>query len=149
LTRKLTLALNGELGYANGLGSHQLPFFKYYYAGGIGSVRGYESSSLGPVDAATGLRLGGNRRVIANAELLFPMPGTGQDKSVRFGAFVDGGQVWGMGEKVNLGDMRYSAGISVAWNSPVGPLKFSFGRPINKKPGDKIQNLQFQMGTVF
>jgi outer membrane protein insertion porin family len=149
LARKLTLALNGEFGYANGYKGHQLPFFKNYYAGGIGSVRAYEPSSLGPVDPATEQRLGGNRRLILNGELLFPMPGVGLDKSVRLGAFVDGGQVWGVSEKFDLGTLRYSYGLSLAWSSPVGPLKFSFGQPLNKKEGDKLQRLQFQMGTVF
>ncbi|MBI4997626.1 MAG: outer membrane protein assembly factor BamA [Rhodocyclales bacterium] len=149
LSRKLTLALNGEFGYANGYSNHQLPFFKNFYAGGIGSVRGYESSSLGPVDLATEQRLGGNRRLILNGELLFPMPGVGQDKSVRLGAFIDGGQVWGADEQFDLSTLRYSFGLSLAWSSPVGPLKFSFGQPLNKKEGDKLQRLQFQMGTVF
>jgi outer membrane protein insertion porin family len=149
LTRQYTLALNGEFGYANGLSGHPLPFFKNFYGGGIGSVRGYESNSLGPIDAVTSERLGGNRRLLGSAEFLFPMPGMGQDKSMRLGAFVDAGQVWGVGEQMRLGDLRYSMGISAAWSSPVGPLKFSFGQPINKKPGDKLQRLQFQMGTVF
>ncbi|MBI5785627.1 MAG: outer membrane protein assembly factor BamA [Rhodocyclales bacterium] len=149
LSRKLTLALNGEFGYADGYGNKQLPFFKNFYAGGIGSVRGYEPSSLGPIDAATEQRLGGNRRLVLNGELLFPMPGVGQDKSVRLGAFIDGGQVWGAGEQFDLSTLRYSFGLSLAWSSPVGPLKFSFGQPLNKKEGDKLQRLQFQMGTVF
>ena len=149
VSRKVTLALNGEFGYANGYGKYQLPFFKNFYAGGIGTVRGYEPSSLGPVDPATDQRLGGNRRLIVNGELLFPMPGVGQDRSVRLGAFIDGGQVWGVDEKLELSTLRYSYGLSLAWNSPVGPLKFSFGQPLNKKEGDKLQRLQFQMGTVF
>jgi outer membrane protein insertion porin family len=149
LARKLTLALNGEFGYASGYSNHELPFFKNFYAGGIGSVRAYEPSSLGPVDATTEQRLGGNRRLILNGELLFPMPGIGQDKSVRLGAFIDGGQVWGADEKFDLSTLRYSFGLSLAWGSPVGPLKFSFGQPLNKKEGDKLQRLQFQMGTVF
>lgn len=149
VSRKITLALNGEFGYADGYGKYQLPFFKNFYAGGIGTVRGYEPSSLGPVDAGTDQRLGGNRRLIINGELLFPMPGVGQDRSVRLGAFIDGGQVWGVGEKLDLGTLRYSYGLSLAWNSPVGPLKFSFAQPLNKEEGDKVQRLQFQMGTVF
>jgi outer membrane protein insertion porin family len=151
LTRQYTLALNGEIGYAHGYGNRDLPFFKNFYAGGIGSVRGYEPSSLGPTvtDTSGTYRTGGNRRVIGNAEFLFPMPGIGQDKSVRLGAFLDAGQVWGMDEKVRLGDLRYSVGMSLAWSSPVGPLKFSFGQPLNKKPDDKLQRLQFQLGTIF
>jgi len=149
LSRQFTLAVNGELAMANGIGGHPLPFFKNYYAGGVGSVRGYDGNSLGPVDPVTDERLGGNRRIIGSAEVLFPMPGMGQDKSVRLGAFFDAGQVWGSGDKLKLGDLRYSAGLSAAWNSPVGPLKFSFGFPLNDQSGDKLQRVQFQMGTLF
>ncbi len=149
LWRGYTLMLNGEAGTAGGYGGKDLPFFKNFYAGGIGSVRTYDSSSLGPVDLATDTRLGGNRRLVGNAELLLPLPGIGLDKSVRIGAFLDGGQVWGAGQKVKLADLRYSTGISLTWSSPIGPLKFSFGNPLNRKPEDKIQRLQFQMGSVF
>lgn len=151
-TRSLTLLLNGEAGYAKGYGGRPLPFFKNFYAGGIGSVRGYDSGSLGPVvtDAyGNESRLGGNRRLVGNAELLFPMPGSGLDKSVRLSAFFDAGQVWGNGQKASVSDMRYSVGVALSWSSPMGPLKFSFANPLNKKPDDKIQRLQFQMGTVF
>ena len=151
-SRNTSLLLNGEFGYAKGYGGNTLPFFKNFYAGGIGSVRGYDSGSLGPVvtDAfGNESRLGGNRRVVGNAELLFPMPGSGLDKSVRLGAFIDGGQVWGQSDKMSFGDLRYSMGVSLAWSSPMGPLKFSFANPFHKKPDDKIQRLQFQMGTTF
>lgn len=77
------------------------------------------------------------------------MPGSGLDKSVRLSAFLDAGQVWGEGQKVSVGDLRYSIGVALSWSSPMGPLKFSFAHPLNKKPDDKIQRLQFQMGTVF
>ena len=149
LARGYTLMLNGEAGVAGGYGGKALPFFKNFYAGGIGSVRAYDSSSLGPVDVATGTRLGGDKRLLGSAELLLPLPGIGLDKSVRIGAFLDGGQVWGHGQKVSMADLRYSAGVSLTWSSPIGPLKFSFGNPLNKKPDDRIQRLQFQMGTVF
>jgi outer membrane protein insertion porin family len=148
-SKKFTLMLNGEVGYADGYGGKTLPFFKNFYAGGIGSVRGYDISSLGPQDFTTGYSLGGNRRVIGNAELLFPLPGTGQDKSLRLGFFVDGGQVWGKEQKISVDDFRYSAGFSLSWSSPMGPLKFSIASPLNDKPGDRIQRLQFQLGTMF
>lgn len=150
--RNTSLLLNGEFGYAKGYGGHTLPFFKNFYAGGIGSVRGYDSGSLGPTVMDTfgnESRLGGNRRAVGNAELLFPMPGSGLDKSVRLGAFFDAGQVWGQDQKMSMGDLRYSVGVSLAWSSPMGPLKFSFANPLNKKPDDKVQRLQFQMGTTF
>ncbi len=151
-SRRVTLMLNGEAGYAHGYNGRDLPFFKNFYAGGIGSVRGYDTGSLRPrvLDSyGNESSLGGNRRLVGNAELLFPMPGSGLDKSVRLGAFVDVGQVWSQDERLRLGDMRASAGVSLAWSSPMGPLKFSFAQPFNKKSQDKIQRLQFQMGTVF
>ncbi len=149
LSRDVTLALNGEVGLAQAYGSKELPFFKNFYAGGIGSVRGFESGSLGPRDPATSEGLGGNKRLIGNAELLFPVPGMGRDKSMRLSGFVDAGNVWGYDSKFSLGSMRYSAGLALSWNSPMGPLKFSYANPFNKKADDKTQRLQFQMGSVF
>ncbi len=149
LDRKLTLALNGEIGVAKAYGSKELPFFKNFYAGGIGSVRGFDSSSLGPRDPVNNEPLGGDKRLIGNAEVLFPVPGLGRDQSVRMSAFFDAGNVWGYDSKFSLGSMRYSAGLALAWSSPFGPLKFSFANPFNKKAEDKVQRLQFQMGSVF
>jgi outer membrane protein insertion porin family len=77
------------------------------------------------------------------------MPGMGLDRSVRLGTFIDGGWVWGVDEKLDFGDLRFSAGLSVAWNSPVGPLKFSIAQPLNEKPGDRVERFQFQLGTAF
>lgn len=147
--REYALMVNGEYGLADGFGGRPLPFYKYYYAGGVGSVRGYKAGSLGEVDPNTGDRLGGDRRLVLNAEFLFPMPGGGKDKSVRLGAFADAGWVWGIGQKMNFNDLRYSAGLSLAWTSPLGPLKFSLAQPLNKKEGDQTQRLQFQFGTLF
>jgi outer membrane protein insertion porin family len=149
LDRKLTLALNGEVGVAQTYGNKDLPFFKNFYAGGIGSVRGYDSNSLGPYDSSTNTALGGTKRLIGNAELLFPVPGMGRDNSMRLSAFVDAGNVWGYENKFSLGSLRYSGGVALSWNSPMGPLKFSFANPFNKKADDKVQRLQFQMGSVF
>lgn len=151
LSSKFTLMLNGEFGYAKGYGASGLPFFKNYYAGGVTSVRGYLAGSLGPVytDATTGsqYRLGGNRRVVGNAELLWNVPGL--EKSFRVGWFFDAGQVFGSDEKLAMSNLRYSTGLSAAWISPVGPLKFSLGKPLNKKESDQVEAFQFQMGTTF
>ena len=94
VSKEITWLLNGEAGYAAGYGDKPLPFFKNFYAGGVGSVRGYENSSIGPRDSF-GAFLGGDRRVMVNSELLFPMPGS-KDKSVRLSAFVDGGIIYGV-----------------------------------------------------
>ncbi len=148
ITRDHTLMLSGNIGEVAAFGGKQVPFTKDFYAGGIGSVRGFQTSSLGPVDAS-GNRLGGTKLLTGSAEYLFPMPGMGKDKSVRLSGFIDAGQVWGYGVPIKLGDLRYSVGLGVSWSSPFGPLKFSFAKPLNAKTDDKIQGLQFTMGTAF
>ena len=148
LSSTYTLFLNGEIGAADGFGGKPLPFYKNYYAGGVTSVRGYDSYSLGPRDSLDSI-LGGNKRLVGNAEVLFPMPGSGGDRSMRLSVFFDGGQVYGADEKIRLSELRYSAGLAFIWNSPLGPLRLSYGKPLNAKPGDKIQHMQFQFGQVF
>jgi len=149
LTRTLTLALSADLGSAHGINGKPLPFFKNYYAGGPGSVRGFRAYSLGPQDV-NGLALGGTKKVTGSAELFFPVPGAQQDKSLRLGWFFDAGQVYGDGEKVTPSDLRYSTGISFAWNSPFGPLKLSLAFPLHVQSAfDHTQRLQFNFGTNF
>ncbi|MDO9190723.1 MAG: BamA/TamA family outer membrane protein, partial [Sulfurimicrobium sp.] len=103
---------------------------------------------LGPRDEFNNA-VGGTSRIVGTAELMFPFPGLTTDKSVRLGVFVDGGMVFGKGDKIDVGEMRYAGGLSLSWFSPIGPLKFSLARPLNKKENDKTEVFQFQMGTVF
>lgn len=147
-TKKVTMAFNGEVGVAKAYSGKEFPFFKNYYVGGIGSVRGYESGSLGPKDA-TGGSLGGDKRFVGNAELLFPIPFAGLDGAVRLSTFIDAGQVWGYDSKFSVGTIRYSTGVAGVWNSPLGPLKLSWAQPIRRTATDQVQRLQFQMGSVF
>lgn len=146
LTRSFTLLAGGELGIAGGLGSKPLPFFKNFFAGGPGSVRGYRPFSLGPQDIA-GNAVGGNRKATGSLEFLFPMPGAATDPSLRLAWFFDGGNVFAQSFQFN--DLRYSTGLSFFWMSPFGPLKLSFAQPLNAKPEDHIQRLQFTFGTGF
>jgi outer membrane protein insertion porin family len=148
LTRSVTSLLRADLGYAGGLGGKPLPFFKAYFAGGPDTVRGYRPFSLGPRDDI-GNTIGGDRRLIVGSELLFPIPGADKDQSLRLSAFVDGGQVYAPGEKMDLHEMRYAAGVGLSWLSPFGPLKISFSVPLNDKPGDQLQSVQFTFGTGF
>ena len=149
LTRWMTLALRGEFDYGKGIGGNNYPVFKNFYAGGIGSVRGYESSSLGVVDPTFYDAIGGSKRVIGNAELQFPFPGSGTDRSLRWFTFLDGGQVFQEEAKIRPSEFRYSAGIGLSWISPVGPLKLSYAKPLNALPGDRLERFQVQMGTGF
>jgi len=111
-------------------------------------VRGFEQSAIGP-KTIDGDALGGTRKLVANAEYFFPMPGAGMDRSFRLSLFLDAGGVWADGEDIRLDDMRYSTGVAVSWSSPIGPLKFSLGYPLKKKSEDDVQKFQFQIGTVF
>lgn len=148
LNKQFTVAVNTELGWGKGLNGQPFPVFKNSYSGGLGSVRGFEPGSLGPRDAQ-GNSIGGPKKVTLNAELLAPFPGAGNDRSLRLFGFVDAGNVFGENEKYNLGEFRASTGIGVSWISPLGPLRLAFAHPVRKKPGDKIQRLQFQIGTSF
>lgn len=149
VSKEVTLLLNGEAGVAGGYDDKPLPFFKNFYAGGVGSVRGYEPNSIGPRDI-NGAYLGGEKRVLVNSELLFPMPGYGKEKSVRLSAFVDGGIIYGAATEIPGSDgARYSTGIALTWISPVGPLKMSYAWPIAEQLGDRLQRFQFTLGQIF
>ncbi len=179
LSKDFTLMLGGEVGYGNGYGkTKEMPFFENFYGGGLGSVRGFESGTLGPkVYDRYGdvISYGGNKKANVSAELLFPMPGIKDSRTVRLSLFADAGSVWD-GKTYNDGssdihytsnntqnvygvgtthkstfkeELRYSAGAAVTWLSPLGPMKFSYAYPIKKKEGDEIQRFQFQLGTTF
>jgi len=148
--RGFVLGLNFQGGYGNGMSGKPYPIFKNYYAGGIGSVRGYEPSSLGPRDTLTGDPIGGSKMVVGNVELSLPLPGTGYDRTLRVFTFLDGGNVWGTeGSSIGAGGLRYGYGVGLTWISPIGPLKLSLGFPLQKHEGDQYQQFQFQIGTAF
>lgn len=154
VAKDMVLMLNGELGYADGLGGQAMPFYKNFYAGGPSSVRGYEAASLGPYEIDSDgdiVHLGGTERVVFNAELSMPVPGFGADKSLKFGPFFDAGQVFGDsgGDVYDGGSIRMSVGLAATWISPFGPLKFSLAQPLNDENDDKLQRFQFQMGQTF
>jgi outer membrane protein insertion porin family len=148
LGTQFSLGLNAEVGWGKGLGSRPYPLFKNFYGGGLGSVRVFEQSSLGVIDP-TGAFIGGSRKLNVNAELFVPVPGSGNDKTLRVFAFTDMGNVWRDGEPILASSLRASAGIGLSWLSPVGPLKMSWGAPVKSQPSDRIQKFQFQIGTAF
>lgn len=149
LTKMVTLALNSEIGIGEGLGGKNYPLLKNFYVGGIGSVRGFKGGGIGGRDPIDNASLGGNRKFIFNSEVLTPLPGMSQDKTVRVFAFFDAGSVWQEGEPVAFDDLRASAGVGLSWLSPVGPLKISLGTVLKKKEADETQRFQFQIGTGF
>lgn len=151
VTRKITAAFNGELALGSGTDGKEYPVFKNFYSGGLGSVRGFEQGSLttGTQRATNETATGGGKKVNFNAELLSPLPGGGNDRTLRMYGFFDAGGIFGVNEPVQLGDVRTSVGIGISWISPVGPLRLAFARPMRHFDSDRIQNLQFQIGTTF
>jgi outer membrane protein insertion porin family len=160
VTKDLTVMLNGQFGYADSYGGKEFPFFKNFYLGGVNTVRGYRQGSIGPVclqgdsscgqtTSTTNMFLGGNKQIIANAELFMPVPFIKNNNQFRLSAFVDAGNVYGHDESINLSTLRYSAGMGVLWVSPFGPLKLVYAMPFNNQSTDRTESFQFQMGQQF
>jgi outer membrane protein insertion porin family len=147
ITRTFTYAVNAEVGIGEGLNGKRFPSFKNFYAGGIGSVRGFQAGGIGPL--IDGRSLGGNTRLILNNELLFPLPGMAQDRTVRLFTFLDIGSVWTQADRPEVGDLRAALGFGLSWLSPVGPLKLSVGNAVKKETFDRTQRVQFNIGTGF
>ncbi|WP_282039746.1 outer membrane protein assembly factor BamA [Halomonas alimentaria] len=162
------LKFSGELGYADTLGGNDpYPFYENFYAGGLGSVRGFTGNTLGqpttPQEGSTRDRtLGGNMLVQGSAELIFPTPFVGDQRTVQSSLFVDGGNTFlsdcypveegatsSCNSGIDLGDLRYSVGLGLSWLTPVGPLTFSVAEPINDESGDDTQFFQFSLGQTF
>lgn len=154
LTRGWIFSVLGNVGYGNTFDNFGLPFFENYYAGGPvqpGQVRGYDSYSLGPQDNF-GNAMGANFLVNGSVGLILPYP-LSRD-NVRTTIFADAGNVFASGTPPALrgtpaGPMRYSAGVSLEWRSPFGPLSFSLAKALNPQPLDQTQLFQFALSSGF
>ena len=158
LSSRFIFALSGEAAYGDGYGEKTyLPFFENFYAGGPRSVRGWVANSLGPRDISTDDPIGGNLKLAGSVEFFAPAPVGGQfEKTLRLGAFFDFGNVWSTEDSdlltttgFDLGELRYSTGLSVTWLSPVGALSVSLAYPLNEEEGDDTQVFQFGFGQTF
>ena len=158
LTDDLTLLVRTNLAYGNGYADlDALPFYERYFAGGLRTVRGYDSNSLGPRDDY-GSPIGGNMRVTAGADLIFPIPFIDKPpSSVRFSAFYDVGNVFletaptynASETGFSFEELRTSAGLSFVWLAPIGPLRFSWAKALNEVEGDNLRVFQFSIGSFF
>jgi outer membrane protein insertion porin family len=148
LLKIFTLSLDGELSYGAAYGNTAgFPFFENYYAGGIHSVRGYRSNTLGPKENDTAI--GGAFSATGSAELFFTPPFMEENSSFRMGTFFDIGNVYKDYQSFDAGELRYSVGISAVWLSPIGPLTFSLARALNAQATDNTEVFQFSLGAVF
>ena len=164
-----SLKFTGDLGYADTIGDDPYPFYENFYAGGLGSVRGFTSNTLGQrtTPAREGGRdrtLGGNVLVEGSAEIIFPLPFVENQNSLQTSLFLDAGNTFlsscydvldedasrqRCNSGVDLGDLRYSAGVGLSWLTPVGPLTFAVAEPLNDESGDDTQFFQFSLGQSF
>jgi outer membrane protein insertion porin family len=137
-----------DLGYGNGLGkTGELPFFKHFFAGGIGSVRGFEDGDLGIGDTDAQddnhRAIGGNIMTVGSASIIIPSPV--MKDTIRPSIFVDVGNVYN--NKFRAHDLRGSCGVQIEWRSPLMPLVFSLAKAVRKKDGDRLSVFQFSLST--
>ena len=150
LYRDFVFSLSADLGYGDAYGeTTELPFFENFFAGGPRTVRGFKTNTLGPLDSNR-RPLGGDTKIIGRAELILPAPFLDEYKrSFRLTGFIDAGNVYGPGQKIDLGQIRYSTGIGAIWVSPFGVVQASIAMPLNQKTGDQTENFQFTFGASF
>ncbi|MEO1881956.1 MAG: outer membrane protein assembly factor BamA [Methylococcales bacterium] len=146
IAKGVAFRLFGEVAYGDGYGdTEELPFFEHYYAGGVQSIRGYDDNTIGPRDSRDD-PFGGSTKIIGKAELFFPVPFVEDVKSIRIGSFIDAGTV---SDGFDIGELRYSVGLSGEWLSPFGALAVSFAIPMNAGSDDEEQVFQFSFGSGF
>ena len=147
----------GGLGYAGALGNNDYPFYKNFFSGGLSTVRGYDTNSLGPRDSNNDA-FGGNVEINGSLELIFPTPFIENSGSIRTLAFFDAGNVYqtdclpgstNCQSGIKLDELRYSAGIGFSWLTPVGPLSIAVAKALNAKDGDDEQSFEFALGRTF
>ena len=148
INENVTLKLTGNIDLAKGYSGRVLPFYKRYFGGGSGSVRGFGNKTLGPV-YPNGKAKGGELSVLGSANLITPAFFFDNNEKMRLSAFVDAGNIYEKSSSLKLGDLRMSAGLGFAYLSPIGAIGFYIATPILKKSGDTIEDFGFSLGTGF
>jgi len=140
------LTLHGRAGYIQALQGRTIPVYERYYLGGISSLRGFDSRSVGPVDLASGDLIGGDKELLFNVEYLFPLI---EEAKVRGVVFFDAGNAWDEGEQYLATPLRRSVGAGVRWFSPMGPLRLEWGYVLDRKEGEDTSQWEFSIGGFF
>lgn len=165
LSRSFTLRLRADLGYGDAYGDTEVfPFYKHFFTGGMGAVRGYKTNTLGPRGTPSPLDnfnrfepIGGNVLVETSAEILFPLPLVKDQRQIKSVFFLDAGNVFNTNcgitsvicNSIEDGELRYSAGIAISWITGFAPLSFALSFPFNEKSGDESESFQFEIGKTF
>ncbi|MDP7554130.1 MAG: outer membrane protein assembly factor BamA [Candidatus Thioglobus sp.] len=148
LSGNLTLKLTGSLGLISGYSGNEVPFFKRYFGGGSGSVRGFGNRTLGPTYPNSAAK-GGEISVLGSFNIISPASFISNSENMRVSAFVDTGNIFEKSSSMKLGDLRMSTGVAFAYLSPIGAIGAYWSTPILKKTGDDIENFSFSLGTGF
>ena len=148
INENVTLKLTGNFDLAKGYSGKELPFYKRYFGGGSGSVRGFGNKTLGPL-YPNGAAKGGELSLLGSANLITPAFFFDNNENMRLSAFIDAGNIYEKSSSLKLGDLRMSAGLGFAYLSPIGSIGFYIATPILKKSGDTIEDFGFSLGTGF
>jgi outer membrane protein insertion porin family len=130
-----------EFGQVKATSERAIPFSEKYYVGGSNLMKGYDPYSLGP--KRDGIFIGGEVIYYSLIELEYPLI---REAGLKFVAFYDIGNTTETWKDITL---RQDAGFGIRWFSPIGPLRFEFGYPINRRPGETSPNFQFMIGPSF
>ena len=148
ISDSITLKLTGDMSIARGYSGDSLPFYKRYFGGGSGSVRGFGNKTLGPL-YPNGSAKGGEVSILGSANLITPAFFFDNNENMRMSAFIDTGNIFEKTSNIDLGDIRMSAGFGFAYLSPIGPIGAFISSPILKKDSDIIEEFGFSLGTGF
>lgn len=140
------LVLHSRIGFVHSMQKREIPVFERYYLGGITSLRGFDSRSVGPVDDETGDVIGGDKELLFNIEYMFPLI---KEAKVRGVVFYDAGNAWDHGEEYLRTKLRTSAGAGIRWFSPLGPLRIEWGYNLDPEPGEDSSQWEFTIGGFF
>ncbi len=145
LWREHVFSLHGRVGYADGIGSKELPVGERFYVGGINTVRGFKFGKAGPLTSTRQI-LGGNKELFFNVEYLIPLVTEARIKAV---LFYDLGRAFDNSERIRFPDLRESAGFGIRWISPIGPLRLEWGRNLKPEENEPSHTIEFSIGTLF
>ena len=139
-----SFSVRGSAGYLQGYAGREPPIYERYFLGGINSLRGFETRSIGPKDPETGDLIGGDAMLVTNMEFLFPIF---PEQKIRGLLFFDAGNAYD--GRIDLTDLRYGAGVGIRWFSPIGPLRLEWGFNLDRRDEEPSSQWDFTIGTAF
>ena len=142
-----TFFLRGRAGYVHTLGDDDaVPIFEKFFLGGINTIRGFESRSIGPKDPVTGDVIGGDLEVIGNIEFIFPLVPKQRVKGL---VFIDTGNAYDTVGDFDFSELRTGVGAGVRWLSPMGLLRLEWGFNVDPEDDEESSQFEFSIGGSF